>query len=90
MLRRDRSSGQATKRVGIGTESPYIRATLGTSAQKEGNQAARSNRSPEGQTLHLQGVRGDGARRIRTADLLGAIQALCQLSYSPEMSDLQG
>jgi hypothetical protein len=26
----------------------------------------------------------DGARRIRTADLLGAIQALCQLSYSPE------
>jgi hypothetical protein len=31
-----------------------------------------------------------GARRIRTADLLGAIQALCQLSYSPEMSDLQG
>ena len=25
-----------------------------------------------------------GARRIRTADLLGAIQALCQLSYSPE------
>jgi hypothetical protein len=26
-----------------------------------------------------------GARRIRTADLLGAIQALCQLSYSPEM-----
>jgi hypothetical protein len=31
-----------------------------------------------------------GARRIRTADLLGAIQALCQLSYSPEMADLQG
>jgi hypothetical protein len=29
-------------------------------------------------------------RQIRTADLLGAIQALCQLSYSPEMSDLQG
>jgi hypothetical protein len=25
----------------------------------------------------------DGARRIRTADLLGAIQALSQLSYSP-------
>ena len=31
-----------------------------------------------------------GARRIRTADLLGAIQALCQLSYSPEIPDLQG
>jgi hypothetical protein len=41
---------------------------------------------------HAQKTRqrsGDGARRIRTADLLGAIQALCQLSYSPEMSDLQ-
>jgi hypothetical protein len=25
----------------------------------------------------------DGARRTRTADLLGAIQALSQLSYSP-------
>jgi hypothetical protein len=31
----------------------------------------------------------DGARRIRTADLLGAIQALCQLSYSPISGDLQ-
>jgi hypothetical protein len=30
-----------------------------------------------------QQVLRDGARRIRTADLLGAIQALCQLSYSP-------
>ena len=32
-------------------------------------------------------MQGDfsGARRIRTADLLGAIQALCQLSYSPEV-----
>jgi hypothetical protein len=38
----------------------------------------------------LQGVSVNGARRIRTADLLGAIQALCQLSYSPEMVDLQG
>jgi hypothetical protein len=26
-----------------------------------------------------------GAKRIRTADLLGAIQALSQLSYSPAM-----
>ena len=25
----------------------------------------------------------DGASRSRTGDLLGAIQALCQLSYSP-------
>ncbi len=38
----------------------------------------------------LQDFFVDGARRIRTADLLGAIQALCQLSYSPEIPDLQG
>ena len=30
-----------------------------------------------------QGFRG-GASRARTGDLLGAIQALSQLSYSPE------
>jgi hypothetical protein len=41
--------------------------------------------SPWGAKLPvLQGVWVSGARRIRTADLLGAIQALCQLSYSPE------
>ena len=28
-------------------------------------------------------LRANGARRARTADLLGAIQALSQLSYSP-------
>ena len=31
---------------------------------------------------------GDGARRTRTADLLGAIQALSQLSYSPGRAPL--
>ena len=41
------------------------------------------------EALVLQGEKS-GARRIRTADLLGAIQALCQLSYSPEIGDLQG
>ena len=30
------------------------------------------------------GIRADGASRTRTGDLLGAIQALSQLSYSPE------
>lgn len=30
------------------------------------------------------GCSGDGARGTRTPDLLGAIQALSQLSYSPE------
>jgi hypothetical protein len=37
----------------------------------------------ESEVARLQGVSVSGARRIRTADLLGAIQALCQLSYSP-------
>ena len=37
----------------------------------------------ESEVARLQGVWVSGARRIRTADLLGAIQALCQLSYSP-------
>lgn len=36
-------------------------------------------------TFPRAGHSSDGARRIRTADLLGAIQALCQLSYSPEV-----
>jgi hypothetical protein len=31
----------------------------------------------------MQGLRNDGARGTRTPDLLGAIQALSQLSYSP-------
>jgi len=34
----------------------------------------------------LSGARADGARGTRTPDLLGAIQALSQLSYSPEAS----
>ena len=38
-------------------------------------EAARQLESPQ---------RRDGAKRARTADLLGAIQALSQLSYSPE------
>jgi hypothetical protein len=32
-----------------------------------------------------QDISRDGASRTRTGDLLGAIQALSQLSYSPEM-----
>ena len=39
---------------------------------------------PEGGSSHWWVVpEGSGARRARTADLLGAIQALSQLSYSP-------
>jgi hypothetical protein len=32
----------------------------------------------------IAGLPGSGARGTRTPDLLGAIQALSQLSYSPE------
>jgi hypothetical protein len=32
----------------------------------------------------IAGLSGSGARGTRTPDLLGAIQALSQLSYSPE------
>ena len=38
----------------------------------------------ESEAARMQGRFVSGARRIRTADLLGAIQALCQLSYSPK------
>ena len=38
---------------------------------------------PEMLTLHSLVEQQNGAKRIRTADLLGAIQALSQLSYSP-------
>jgi hypothetical protein len=55
--------------------SPHIRCTLGASAESEGESAAGSKRSPESDLPHLQGLRGEGARRIRTADLLGAIGA---------------
>jgi hypothetical protein len=50
--------------------------------------AVETNQEEE-KSAYLQGEKS-GARRIRTADLLGAIQALCQLSYSPEVTDLQG
>jgi hypothetical protein len=35
------------------------------------------------ETASLQGIFRNGARGTRTPDLLGAIQALSQLSYSP-------
>jgi hypothetical protein len=70
--------------------SPHIRRPLGTSARIWGQPRGWSKRLPKRETARLQAFFVDGARRIRTADLLGAIQALCQLSYSPEMADLQG
>ena len=35
----------------------------------------------------ISDLRGDGARRARTADLLIANQALSQLSYSPSVGN---
>jgi hypothetical protein len=51
---------------------------------KEREPGGRFRAGPEMQKFPLGETSADGARRIRTADLLGAIQALCQLSYSPE------
>jgi hypothetical protein len=36
----------------------------------------------------LAGLSTDGASRTRTGDLLGAIQALSQLSYSPANAEV--
>jgi hypothetical protein len=49
------------------------------------SEARRSLSAPRNQKAPPCRAFSDGARRIRTADLLGAIQALCQLSYSPEV-----
>ncbi len=38
---------------------------------------------PQTKRSRFAGHLGDGASRTRTGDLLGAIQALSQLSYSP-------
>ena len=38
----------------------------------------------------LQGLQRDGARRIRTADLLGAIRGGGQSHFVQEIADLQG
>ncbi|MCW3018985.1 MAG: hypothetical protein JWN10_1293 [Solirubrobacterales bacterium] len=37
----------------------------------------------------MQGSCSDGARGTRTPDLLGAIQALSQLSYSPVRAQIE-
>ena len=39
----------------------------------------------DGTALCKGGSTSDGASRARTGDLLGAIQALSQLSYSPKV-----
>ena len=68
---------------------------LGVRAREQGRRARRlsvcvvdtsggmTTAALESERPAFAGLRGDGARRARTADLLGAIQALSQLSYSP-------
>ena len=75
------AAGQASGIKGNRWQSPHIRHPSG-SLMGERILGLGSNdcRNP---ILRRAGVLLNGARRIRTADLLGAIQALCQLSYSP-------
>jgi hypothetical protein len=63
----------------FGPEREANSATLGTVCP---NVASETN-GKQNKNRRFAGKKS-GARRIRTADLLGAIQALCQLSYSPE------
>ena len=53
-------------------------------ALSDGEAQCRAHRAPK--RKNPRGCRGSpsGASRTRTGDLLGAIQALFQLSYSPE------
>jgi hypothetical protein len=67
------------------------RGTLQRLADRDasGKRMTRFTNCPIGfrATSYLQ-QRRNGAKRARTADLLGAIQALSQLSYSPGTPDL--
>ena len=51
--------------------------------EKRDSRLAWKKVSLEGERRRLFAVRRHGARGTRTPDLLGAIQALSQLSYSP-------
>src|SRR5690348_8065515 len=66
----------------MGESSPKARPSANGLAP-----AGSSLRSPAPATFsrpHSQSNKANGASRTRTGDLLGAIQALSQLSYSPE------
>jgi hypothetical protein len=76
--------------VAQGAESPRIPAKpvthLGIQAlvpETERNSGRFRANPRTTEPPHMQGFRNDGARGTRTPDLLGAIQALSQLSYSP-------
>src|SRR4051812_32668497 len=56
--------------------------TPGAFTRAEWRQLVRQSAAEQQKGPRLQAF-GDGASRARTGDLLGAIQALSQLSYSP-------
>lgn len=84
---RDRSSARRRRRGGIhgnrrrssADRRPFGHSCPMTLPLPAGSPTGQKRKSPR-----RAGASESGARRIRTADLLGAIQALCQLSYSPE------
>lgn len=79
--RKNQHFSSTAKKGGVIAGNPFAPPRNG--AQKSaavGNGSEKRNRRRAATSV-------DGARRIRTADLLGAIQALCQLSYSPEGVD---
>jgi hypothetical protein len=84
------SPRKRAKSVLIAAHPGISDSTLPLVPRNSGIKGLGSNDRPKRETARLQALRVDGARRIRTADLLGAIQALCQLSYSPEMADQMG
>src|SRR4051794_38409599 len=67
--------GAGTREVACSDGSPA--PSRGPRGQAEGLE------NPFGPNAASRGFRDDGARGTRTPDLLGAIQALSQLSYSP-------
>jgi hypothetical protein len=60
-----------------GRPTPPLRVAVGASS------ATKPAIQLDVRTRIHRNHRGDGASRTRTGDLLGAIQALSQLSYSP-------
>ena len=71
--------GQAiARRVGVGKH-----IVLADLHEASANAAAETLGSLQRKNPHVCGGSPSGARGTRTPDLLGAIQALSQLSYSP-------
>ena len=71
--------------------SRYDTAEIAAREQQRSERAFESETDGDdigGEVDEAADVLGDGARGTRTPDLLGAIQALFQLSYSPEVGEV--